>query len=85
MCGGAPSSRISPDFADQPPGASDEKHRDEDRQQRIGRQPAGHQDDQRRRDRRYRTQQIAEHVQDRAAQIERLSVAAVQDEEARQR
>ena len=65
-----------PGFAHQPPGADDKQSRDQDREQRIGRQPAGREDDERRDDRRDRAEQIAEHMQDRAAEIERLAVAA---------
>ena len=69
-------------FARQGPGAAEDQHRDQRRQERVDQHPAGGQDDQRRSDRRGRAEQIAHHVQDRAAHVEALAVAAVQHHEA---
>ena len=60
-----------PGSAHELPGAAEEQQADQHGEQRVGLRPAGEEDDERRQDRRGRAEQVAEHVQDGAAQVER--------------
>ena len=64
-------------------GIAEDQHGDEDREDRIDRHPAGPEDHERGRDGRDRAEEIADDMQERAAQVEVVLVAAMEDEEAR--
>ena len=70
-----------PDFLDHLPAAPDDDEGDEHREQRIDRRPIGEEDHGAGDQRRHRAEQIAEHVNGRAPDIEVLAVGAVQQRE----
>ena len=74
-CAGTPSISTPVDSAQQTPGRAQDQERNGDRQDRIDRRPSGRDDDRSGDDRRGRSEQIGDHVQQRATQVQRALTA----------
>ncbi len=65
----------------QKPGAAQHQQPDQDREKRVDQHPADRQDDHRRADGRSRTEHVAQHVQEGAAEIQVVSVGSLEHDE----
>ena len=65
-------------LAEQPPGAGEHEHADEQRDERVGELPARHDDDDAGDDHAHRAPEVGEHVQQRPAHVEAVASRPVQ-------